>query len=85
MFVIKSSIIKICKTHFRTLQTVHNVHDKLYEELPVVSNDISVHQKRLRILPIVVYKCFMKTNPDLMWDLYTTKLVPHNLRSGEKL
>ena len=38
MFASKSSINKICKIHFRALQIVHKVHDKLYEELLAVSN-----------------------------------------------
>ena len=56
MFASKSSINKICKIHFRTLQIVDNVHDKSYEDLLAVSNDVSVHQKHLRILAIEVYK-----------------------------
>ena len=27
----------------------------------------------------------MKTNPDFMWDFYTIKSVPYDLRAGEKL
>ena len=27
----------------------------------------------------------MKTNPDFMWDFYTTKPIPYDLRNGEKL
>ena len=56
MFASKSSINKICKIHFRTLQIVDNVHDKSYEDLLAVSNDVSVHQKHLRILAIEIYK-----------------------------
>ena len=52
MFASKCSINKICKIHFRTLQIVHNDHEKSCEELLAVSNDISVHQKHLRILSI---------------------------------
>ena len=37
LFASKSSVNKISKIHFRTLQTVHNVHDKSYEELLAVS------------------------------------------------
>ena len=76
MFSNKSSINKICKIHFRTLQIVHNVYDNPYEELLAASNDISVHQKHLRILAIVVYKSLMKTNPDFMWDFYAIKPIP---------
>ena len=43
MFAINSLIHEICKIHFRTLQTVHNAHDKSYEKLLAVSNDIFVN------------------------------------------
>ena len=86
MFAGKSSINKICKIHFRRkLQVVRNVHGKSYEELFTVCNDISVHQKHLRILAIEVYKSLMKTNPDFMWNFYAIKLIPYDLRTGEKL
>ena len=68
-----------------TLQAIHNVHDKLYEKLLAVSNNISVHQKHLRILAIQVYKSLMKTNLDFMWDFYTVRPVPYDLLTGEKL
>ena len=84
MFASKSSINKICKIHFRTFQIVQNVHDKSYEELLAISNDISVHQKHLRILVIEVYKSLMKTNLDSMWDFYTIKPIPYDLCTGEK-
>ena len=71
MFAHKNSVNKICKIHFRTHQIVRIVHDKSYEKLLVVSNDISVHQKHLCLLAIEVYKSLMKTNPDFMWDFYT--------------
>ena len=47
MFSSKSSINKICKIRFRTLQIFHNVHEKACEELLAVINDISIHPKHL--------------------------------------
>ena len=85
MFAAKRSISKIFKTRFKTLQVVHNVHDKLYEELLAVSTDIFVHQKHLRILVTEVYKSLMKTNPDFMWYFCAIKPIPYDLRTGEKL
>ena len=65
MFGNKSWINKICKINFRTLQIVHNLHDKSYEESLAVRNGISVHQKRQNsILAIEIYTSLMKTNPD---------------------
>ena len=85
MFASKSSITKICKIHFRTLQIVYNTHDKWYEKSLAVSNDISVYQKHLHILVIEVYKSFMKTNPDFICDFCTMKPFPYDLRTGQKL
>ena len=45
MFAGKSSVAKICKIHFRTLQIVYNNYDKSYHDLSNFSNDISIHQK----------------------------------------
>ena len=50
MFAGKSSIAKICKIHFRTLQIVYNNFDKSYQVLLNFSNDISIHQKHLQLL-----------------------------------
>ena len=36
-------------------------------------------------MAIEIYKSLMKTNPDFMWDFYTIKSVPYDLRTGEKL
>ena len=51
---------------------------------------ISLYQKHLciktlRILAIEVYKSLMKINLDFMWDFYTIKPIPYDLRTGEKL
>ena len=85
MFACKRSINKICKIHLTTLQIVHNTHEKSQEQLLAVCNDISVHQKHLRILTIEVYKSLMEADPDLTWDFYNLKPVPYDLRAGEKL
>ena len=80
MFASKISINKICKIHFRTFQIGDHAHDKLYEELLPDSNDISVHQKALHILVKEVNKSLMETNLGFMWDFYTIKPLPYDLR-----
>ena len=50
MFAGKSSIAKICKIHFRTLQIVYNNYDKSYHDLLKFSNDVSIHQRHLTFL-----------------------------------
>ena len=56
MFAGKSSIAKICKIHFRTLQIVYNNYDKSYQDLLSFSSDVSIHQRHLQFLSIEVYK-----------------------------
>ena len=52
MFAGKSSIAKICKIHFRTLQFIYNNYDKSYYHLVNFSNDVPIHQRHLRFLAI---------------------------------
>ena len=62
MFAGKSSIAKICKIHFRTLQVIYD-NDKSYHDLLNFSNDLSIHQRHLSFLAIDVYKSLMNMNP----------------------
>ena len=83
MFAGKSSIAKIYKIHFRTLQTVYNNYDKPYHDLLKLSTDVSIHQKHLRFLAIEVYKSFMVINPEFMWEFFNKYQVQYNLRKGD--
>ena len=67
MFAGKSSIAKICKIHFQTLQVVYNNYYKSYLDLFNFSNDVSIHQRHLRFLAIEVYKSLMNINLEFMW------------------
>ena len=80
MFSGKSSIAKICKIHFRTLQFVYNNYDKLYHDLLNFSNDVSIHQMHLRFLAIEVYHSLMNINPEFMWEFFNKNPVQYNLR-----
>ena len=75
MFAGKSSIAKICKIHFRTLQIVYNILN--------FSNDVSTHQKHLRFLAIEVYKSLMNINPEFMWEFFNKKPVQYNFQKGD--
>ena len=67
MFAGKSSIAKICKIHFRTLQVVYNNYYESYLDLFNFSNDVSIHQRHLRFLAIEVHKSLMNINLEFMW------------------
>ena len=63
MFAGKLSIGKMCKINFWILQAVYNNYDKSYHELLNFSNDVSIHQRLLRLVAIEVYKSLMIMNP----------------------
>ena len=55
LFSSKIAINKILKILYRTLQVLYSEYYKSYEELLQNNNDISIHQKHLRILALEVY------------------------------
>ena len=79
MFAGKSSMTKICKIHYRTLQIVYDNYDKSYHDLLNFSNDVSIHQRHLRFLPFEVYKSLMNINPEFMWEFFNKNPVQYNL------
>ena len=83
MFAGKSSIAKICKIHFRTLQVFYNSYDKSNNDLLNFSNDVSIHQRHLRFLAIEVCKSLMNINPEFMWEFLNKNPVQYNLRKGD--
>ena len=63
MFAGKLSIGKVCKINFGILQVVYNNYDKSYHELLNFSNNVSFHQRLLRLVATEVYKSLMIMNP----------------------
>ena len=70
MFAGKSSITKIYKMHFRTLQIVYNNYDKSYRDVLNFSNYFSIHQKHLRSLALEVNKSLMNINIKFKWEFF---------------
>ena len=82
MFAGKSSIAKLCKIHFRTLQIIYDNYDKSYHDLFSFSNDVSIHRRYLRFFAIEVYKSLVNINPEFMWEFYNKNPVQYNLVKG---
>ena len=85
MFAGKTSINKICKTHYRTLQVIHNDYQKSYDELLDINKDIKIHQKHLRILALEVFKNITHVNPEFMRSYFNENTILYNLRNGNRL
>ena len=85
MFPVKTSVKKICKTHHRTLQIIHNDYQNSYDELLDINKDVNIHQKHLRILALEVFKSITHVNPEFMWSYFNENTIPYNLRNGNRL
>ena len=70
MFACKTAINNICEIHYRTLQVVYNNFTDSYDALLSINNDIFIHQKRLRYLPVEVCKTVVEINSEFMWTYF---------------
>ena len=65
MFCHKQNYLKIEKIQYKALNIVYNSNES-YEELLLRNNEVSSHQKQLRILATEVFKGLGDINSDLM-------------------
>ena len=84
MFCHKQDYLKIEKIQYKALRIVYN-NNESYEELLLRNNEVSIHQKQLRILATEVFKSLADINPDFMKSYFTRKEIPYCLRNGNFL
>ena len=84
MFCHKQDYLKISKMRYKGLKIVYNSNES-YEELLILNNEVSIHQKQLRILATEVFKSLADLNPDFMKSYFTIKEIPYCLRNGNFL
>ena len=84
MFCHKQDYLKIEKIQYKALKIVYNSNES-YEELLLRNNEVSIHQKQLRILATEVFKSSANINPDFMKSYFTIKELPYCLRNGNFL
>ena len=84
MFCHKQDYLKIAKIQYKALKIVYNSNES-YEELLLRNNEVSIHQKQLRILATEVFKSLADLNPDFMKSYFTIKEIPYCLRNGNFL
>ena len=84
MFCHKQDYLKTEKNQYKALKIAYNSNES-YEELLFCNNEVSIHQKQLRILATEVFKCLTDTNPYFMKSYFTIKGIPCCLRNGNFL
>ena len=80
----KIFLSKNSKIHHKTLKVVYQ-SEAPYDELLELSNEVSVHQKHIRLLLTEVYKSIMQLNPEFMWSYFNFNNIPYSLRKGSLL
>ena len=83
MFASKTEINKILKIYYRVHQAFYSEYHKSYEELLQINEDISIHQKHLRILEVRKSIKYFKT--EFICYFSNTNSVPFNLGKGRTL
>ena len=78
MFCHKQDYLKIEKIQYKALKIVYNSNES-YEELLLRNNEVSIHQKQLRILATDVFKSLGDINSDFMKSYFTIKEIPYSL------
>ena len=72
---------KINKLHEQALRIVYNTDELSSEELLVLTNDVTVHQKNLQRLAIEMFKVKNKIAPTPLQNLFEERDISHTLRN----
>ena len=75
----------IKSVHRRSLRAILNDFYISYEEMLDKTDKKTIHQKNLEVLMIEVYKSLNSLNPEFMWNMFSPKDCPYNLRLGNVL
>ena len=80
MFCHNQDYLKIEKNQYKDLKIVCNSNDS-YEELLFHNNEVSIHQKQLRLLVTAIFKSLPDVNLDFMKSYFTIKEIHYCLRN----
>ena len=76
----------INKSHKLVLNIIHSNlqrnRKQSLDELISIENCTTIHIKNLQQLMIEIYKCFHKLNPKFMWELFPSRDLSYQLRTG---
>ena len=84
MFCRKPDYLKMEKIQYKALEIVFNSNES-FEDLLLHSNEVSIHQKKLRQLSTEIYKSLTDLSPEFTKPFLKVKELPYNLRNGHIL
>ena len=78
----KSTNKKINNLHERALRLIYCDHSSDFQELLQRDNSVTIHQKNIQALAIMMYKVVNNIAPTIVSELFSYSNVNYNLRSG---
>ena len=80
MFCRKTEYLKMEKIQYKSLKVVFNSDKSLKILLFFLqSNEVSIHQKRLRQLTTEIYKSLTDLSPEFIKPFFTVKELPYTI------
>ena len=80
----KSTNNKINNLHERALRLIYCDHSSNFHELLQRDNSVTIHQKNIQALAILMYKVTNNIAPTVVSELFSFSNVNYNLRSGSQ-
>ena len=80
----KSINKKINNLHERALRLIYCDHSSDFQELLQRDNSVTIHQKNIQALAIMMYKVVNSITPTIVSELFSYSNVNYNLRSGSQ-
>ena len=76
---------RISRIHGRTLRIAYRDNVSSFENVLLMDNSVTVHQRNLQLLMIEIYKTRNYLNPSFMKQIFEAKVLPYYLRYSERL
>ena len=80
----KSVNKKINNLHERALRLIYCDHSSNFQELLQRNNSVTIHQKNIQALAIMMHKVVNKIAPTIVSELFSFSNVNYSLRSGSQ-
>ena len=74
---------KINRLHERTLRLVYNDHESSIEELLIIDNSLTIHERNIQRLTVEMYKVENNLTPVFVKSIFPLSTNPYNLRNKQ--
>ena len=81
----KKQYLKIQKIHHKAIKVVYNDSNRNYDEPLRDNNEISIHQRYIRVLVCEVFRSLNNLNSESMRSYFVFKKITYNIKNGPLL